>query len=335
MMNLDEAFLNEVVSPWNKLSRGFERPWEAHERVLDKWSEGLCSSDPLRRFVSAVGTFRCVNGHDLHFEGTRALAETADIVGIDVLTLIDLLLCGATLPEEFLLALFTAELPRPSSRLLGLYCRFLRHPGGSAEKSTLPDPLGFFAALNPKTAFDGMDDYGDWGAGVRNFRSRTPNPKPTEAMEIIGTLLRCDVGPGEIRRLIAHETFPAQCIPVFIDHPVLSANAAPVFQPENPSLAAISYFYRPDPVCSLWRYWNPLLCSPWLLDSVSPCEDAGLLCAAGILGAPVSLMNLPKGAADSDLLRRLLNTHPSMILVGYLLADECNPEKLMGSFLHQ
>jgi hypothetical protein len=334
-MDLDEAFNQTVIIPWNTAARNVEDPWNAPASVLESWSKGLYSKSPLDRFVSAVGVFRCANGDDYRFEATRAIAESVSEVPISTATLIDLLLCGARPPEDFLLALFTAEMPHPSDRLLGQYVRFLRHPGVFVPDYPLPCPLDFFSSLNPRAAdAHPLGNYGKWGDAVLAFKDPSSSAEP-EGLSLVGRALSCDQSATDVRRTLADSSFPAECIPVFLDHPVLTVGPAPPFDPVNPSARAIRYFLRPDPVCSLMRFFNPLLCSPWLMDVVVPCEDPGLLCAAGVLGAPISLLSLNSSVKLGDALREYLNTHPSIYLAGYLASNESDPTKFVAAFLHQ
>ena len=73
----------------------------------------------------------------------------------------------------------------------------------------------------------------------------------------------------------------------------------------------MDFFCTADEITSIWRYHNPLLIYPWLIDTVVPEGDPGILCALGLVGAPIALYRAPLTRPASAEIDALLVRHPS------------------------
>lgn len=297
MTEFSQKLTRQILPSWQSACMEAPEPWLATPGLRKVWLSDAKGGDP----AAAIALARCARLNktervvvEEYFLGMSDFLFSPDILA-------GILISGASPPMGWLAAYFDSALSSPTPLGWETYCRFLRHPGLPPELSAPPDPFGYFYRLHPRRRrlsesrwdrasacwLDGLDDDGD-------------------PLCLLGRVLRCDQTAEEVLQLGAR--LPSEFLFACLQHPARFAGPCPPYAPESPHRDAMRYFAQPLPVCAVHRYHNPLLLAPWLMDTIDPVPEGGMLCAFGLAGAPVSLFVRPLCEAGMEQLR----DHPSV-----------------------
>jgi hypothetical protein len=330
MSEFDAVFSELVLWPWQKACLDADHPWQGTPDLKSKWRACINDEDPCVSLCGALGLSRCssLDSPDELLINEYFRAPKDEVVPTAVLLM--LLLTGGTPPvviwEAFLASLFKPDIftEPPYWHYLSA---LLRHPrmktlaeASLKNVSTIPFQ-NFICHLNPmiEPSFDPsfFSGHRAWFEAVRVFhpmRKRMPLERiPDGDLARFAYFLRTDFDQDEFRGatrsiLLEEPFFFAQ-----LHHPCAHQGRAPSFDPLNPSKEALEYFSTETPVCSLWRFYNPLLTSPWMMEDVASTRKEGLYMGLLLLGFP-SMESAGHSVFDRASLRPLIETHPSWVL---------------------
>ncbi|MFH1067276.1 MAG: hypothetical protein V1746_05190 [bacterium] len=338
MSDFNEAIIEGVMEPWQKACEESPFPWMATPELRAGWLKGVESKDPAVALSSAVGLARCAQ---LNVEEEKMVnlffIEMTENVAADML-LLDLLFTGATPPlalaETFIGPNIKAR-PCPSPVFWPLLAAYLRHPfnarlaelmlqPGSGE----PLPLLVYNALaNPRSPFpQNLPKLPDtaplpvcdtmWFEALRVFHPLNPRPSPEQlrnAVERFAFFMRWDFTQEQFREAAQNIPLEAPYLFAKLDHPCAAAGPAPVFDPLNPSLEALRFFFRDCTVCAIHRFYNPLLNFPWLVEEIASTRDPGAFMGLLLIGhAPLQIKNHP--VLDKMASNAIVRRHPAWIM---------------------
>ena len=318
-MIIDKIELETVLKPWWAACQNSQFPWIATPHLRKQWSRMLSSEDPVMAYVGAFALARVANPS----KDERIVIETFFTRYTDdplppelvVRSLLD----GATLPYLFLQAAFDYWLATVTSETLPaiavLASRFYRHPDSLwVSHIDTKDLLPFIrlaCAANPRFPAQ-SDPQTEWETALALFKG-APFSQATHTSDFLrfAHMLRTDIPGDDLRFLIEMAALAEPYASVINAHPALMYGVAPSFDPTNPSLDAIRYFSRPEnPVCSIWRTYNPLLSLPW--ESRHEINSHAGVIAGMALFNGIKLPPVPELTHDNPDISTRLVQHPLM-----------------------
>lgn len=321
-MSIDTELTNEVMAPWHDECREADFPWMATPRLRAKWRTMASSTCSVTSFVGAFGLCRAA---DLSYDERMAVERffysyDGSVVSHNATLLA--MFTGASLAHAYCQTSLSARIPKPGSAhehlggLISLVSNYLRHPDSARLPlaELLPDAdiktLWYAAAANPLTPppIAGTDD---WELALRIFKTSGGIDGKFSDFHVFAHLLRATHTGEYVRKKLRASLLIQPYASVIEVHPALSRGPCPDFEHENPRRVAISYFSMvTNPFCAIWRFYNPLLISPWIMNVVDPKQNAGVLAGVTLLGSPALDADMVKGQGFPDLSSRLRN-HPS------------------------
>lgn len=326
-MNVDELFTQEVMAPWHEECREAEFPWVATESLRGKWLRMATSQCATTSYVGAFALCRVteltrdermvVETFFYKYDGSVA-SHNATILAM---------LTGGSLAHAYCQISITDRLPsltpetdpKKTIGLLGAICNYIRHP--DSAKLPLGDiftkdaiqAFWYAASANPLTPVPDAPA-NEWDLALSCFKSDKPLPNKASDFLVFAHLLRVS-HPGEyIKRMLRLVPLQQPYASVIAAHPSLTKGPCPPFNHGNPSRAAIAYFASSmNPFCAVWRFYNPLLISPWILNVMDTKDNAGVIAGAALAGAMPKTWDDGKTDTFPDLSKRL-REHPSHTL---------------------
>jgi len=289
-----------------------------------KWCQETYSPDIIHGLGGAMGLARCsrLNEEEI-YAINRFFLENLKLP-ISQTLVVQFLLSGATPPLALFPTYFNPILGGdiiPPPIFWKLLAAFIRHPSYASLADQvggigIPGPfIRHLVMANPAQSQLRMDQYAmghQWFRALfylRMTKQELPKVLPDGELETLGMLLRTDYTPKEFAALCRSAFLNEETLFINSEHPCLQSKA-PAFDPSNPDTAALAYFSKNGLVCSIWRYLNPLLCLPWLVESISETQDAGAYLCLALIGMPI-FGQTQHPAYDTVSLRTLLEDHPS------------------------
>lgn len=317
------------MAPWHEECRGEQFPWMATPSLREKWSLMVGASCPMTAYVGAFALCRTadltreergiVESFFIAYDGSVA-SHNATILAM---------LTGASLAHGYCQTSIHSRIPSivtdtpKTFGLLGLICNYLRHPDSAnlplGDLFTKEDIRIFWYAssANPRTPAP-ANPTNDWDVALSYFKNEPPPPPKAADFYVFAHLLRVTHTSDYIKRTLRATPLQQPYASVISMHPGLTKGPCPQFQHENPDRAAISYFSSTlNPFCAIWRFYNPLLIPPWILNTVDPKQNAGVMAGVALAGAAV-IWDSMQVCGFPDLSRRLKD-HPSHGLVAMVI----------------
>lgn len=331
---LDSLMTREVMGPWQQECLDATHPWEATPALRTKWLDQLRTGDAVEALAGAIAISRCARLTDIELEAANRYFVTLESMPIAKALIYSFLLSGASPPLAIYPTYFNPILcanESPPAGFWDLFASFVRHPfyanlGSLVLNIGLPGPfVPYLIMTNPAGAPKFLPAFQDdiWFRSLFYFRIRkTELPsEPQAELSEMAILLRTDATRLEHTRRCREAALDESLLFIQTEHPCLFQGAAPEFDPTNPDRDAIRYFGADGGVCSVWRYHNPLLNYPWLVDNIAETDRGGIYLALSLLGMPVT-SSRSHPVYDSTGLRSLLDTHPSSVLAERYLRSE-------------
>jgi hypothetical protein len=324
---LGDILQNAVFSPWEKNCKCEEEPWKAMESLRLEWQKMILSGDFCTALAGGIGLAR-VSGqteheHELTENYFNSLTDPKEL-SLDTIAMI--LLTGASPPHIFLQSFLTTSLLSESgwgdSFYWSLLSSYVRHP----HSTSLPlenmfdgeggGRLRYLVKCNPEFSVRrGLGGGGgSWLRALFDFKSDEIDVLEGGKTEIAGIAraLRADIDPKILRRMI-----DSLCLDRIIEdrlkeHPVLQLNrtAGKIFH-ASPTLNNILFFGGGDDVSRIWRFYNPLLIFPWMMEKAEEAESGLLYLGKLLCGAiPASRYN----GDGATVVNKIGNGHPFLLL---------------------
>ncbi len=270
---LDTIFSEAVLTPWESQCSSSENPWTANSELKEEWLQMSRSSDPEISLCGALALSRTSDlAPSIADEMEQFFNNPDRLSGCTPSLVASILLSGASPPHLFLQSYIALGLSSsPSRGLWSLFSSYIRHPHtASFESSRLfrsppPPRIAFLLNANPLRDFSASGS-GIWDRALDHFRAPRKYVPPTEPeVVLLAHSLRVDWGSAELGSWIKSACFSREIKRGLICHPAL-ATPCPTVNHANPSIHAIAFFSGNDPVSKVWRFYNPLLIMPWLMD---------------------------------------------------------------------
>lgn len=322
MNTFAQVFVEQVVAPWQKHCAGNEFPWEATPELRKKWLGGIASSDPATALSSAIGLSRCAKPND---EELTTVNKYFSQPPPDITThwvILDLLLTGASPPVVLSESFFMPNMktkPVPSPLFWPFLSSYLRHPSNSELSKnmltidTIPAIALYNAYANPLLPFPEKHPENPWLNALKIFHPKTPLPEISSfksPLERFAFFMRCDFPRDKFLELSREVILDDPYFFAQLNHPCALSGAPPEYDPQNPSLKAIQHFANDTPVCSLYRFYNPLLNYPWMAEDIASSQDDGVFMGLLLMGsAPLQMEQYH--ALERKNIAPLIQQHPA------------------------
>lgn len=314
--DLDIVLGDEVFGRWEASCGDAENPWEATQELRSRWGEMMSSGDRTAALAGAIGLSRAANLIPSETNSIEAFFNHIADEGVPPDVLLSVLLSGASPPHLFSQAFLGMGLLE-GQHLGSLYWRllssYLRHPHTAVFpiESLFPHDVAvkikYLVNSNPARGLE-YEHGGQWFSAQKSFR---------KGRKVAGSIVTEIVGIGEALRSedggeIARNRILALCLEgvlerEFLEHPCISKGPAPKFSPLCPDRRAIDYYAGGDAVSRVWRFYNPLLILPWLMETVeescTPVSYLGRLLCGMVPSEPYS-------GPGQDVVGRISAGHP-------------------------
>ncbi|MFZ5805834.1 MAG: hypothetical protein ACOY3I_01310 [Verrucomicrobiota bacterium] len=302
MSSFAETLMELVVGPWQKHCSNAEFPWMAKPELRQRWLGAITSSDPSTSLSAAIGLARCAQPSFDEFKAVNEyFAHPPSDVTTDIVIL-DLLLTGGTPPiilaETFFLPNLNAK-PAPTPLFWPFLASYLRHPANAEVAKMIlalenaPSIAVYNALANPCLPSPEKYPQNRWFHALKVFHLKTPSPKEDTLLtdlERFAFFMRCDFPKDRFLQLSRDMLLEDPFFFAQLNHPCAFAGPHPEFDPTNPNAEALKYFSNDSPVCSLYRYYNPLLNYPWMAEEIASSEDDGVFMGLLLVGsAPLQI----------------------------------------------
>lgn len=322
MSEFGKAFMELVVGPWHKQCLRADFPWMATPELRKKWIEGIASTDSTTSMSCAIGLARCANPSSEEFQTVNQFfAVTPENVVSDIVVL-DLLLTGAAPPvvlaDTFFMPKMSAK-PLPPPFFWPLLAAYLRHPANAPiakailATESVPSIAVYCSLANPSQSFPEKRFWGTWYNALKIFHplmSKSSKTLLQSEIERFAFFMRCDFTKEEFLQASRDMLLEDPFLFVQLHHPCAFYGHCPQYDPKNPSAEALKYFAHDYPVCSLYRYYNPLLNYPWMSEDVAASEDDGILMGLLLVGSvPMQMEN--RRVTDKKKLMGFVREHPA------------------------
>lgn len=322
--NIDPILTEAVFDPWRKSSENSDRPWRATPALRQEWYNMILSSDQAVSLAGAIALSRV----SLHEEQEFAIVENyfnnLDEVSIEPDTLVMVLLSGASPPHLFIQSFLTLCLLDQDgwndSFYWSLFSSYIRHPHAAGLpyakmfKDGKNGKIHYMLKCNPLAQVDNETSAGNWHSALRQFRGLQASGCPFGKTEISGIAraLRVDWSPQDLGNAIDKLCLDSVIEDQLFEHPVLTTGERlEEFEHADPSAKAIAFFSGENCVSRIWRFYNPLLIPPWMMekpdDKQTPLLYLGkLLC--GMIPSP------GYSGSDKAMVSRISAGHPFLVL---------------------
>ncbi len=271
---LDDIFSTAVLEPWQKACSDSPTPWAAPRSLRQYWREMTESSSVDEALCGALALIRTSSISDEERAIVERFFNKKDSLGdFSPLLVASMLLSGANLPHLFLQSYISLSLNDSSPlQIWELLSRYLRHPATALferEKMFPLPPLprvAFLLDANPLRPAGLDSKLGVWGTCQVQFKGPRSRPSPSSPeLVLLAHTLRCDWGSSELKEWLSNSCLPRRISTELSFHPCLS-RPCPHIDHLNPGIHAIEFFSGSDGVSRVWRFYNPLLILPWLMD---------------------------------------------------------------------
>lgn len=326
MSAFSDIFSRSVVDPWQKKCQEAEYPWMATPELRQEWLKGVSSKDANISLSMAIGLARCAQPSFEEFQAlTLYFSNLPQNIIPDDLVL-ELLITGATPPLVLLDVVFTPHLSKkelPPPTFWSFYANYLRHPFLSQLAQVLlkkaPDILLKIAIYNllanPAVPFQWPiphEALSPWTHALKIFHPMHPKPDFASLqtnLERFAFFMRCDHTQREFISLVEKNPLPKPFYFCQTDHPSLFQGRPPLYDPWNPNKEALRYFGIESEVCALYRFYNPLLNYPWLVEDIIQTEHRGPFLGLLLMGHASTQLERQSVIEDAELLE-LVALHP-------------------------
>lgn len=320
---LAASIREEVIAPWHEACRESNTPWEVPDGLMVRWEEKMWSELPLSCVTGAFGLLRASNTpRHLVCQCERQLLLHIQGLEMSPLSFCRILLSGGSPPPNLVFSILDANCRKEcvTAEALILVTQALKHPCLAAPPPSRAKPEMEFYLRFRSGDFSGFaESFGSWTSACATLHA--PNPPPLESLdsplERLALCFRFDRSPTISETI----SLPGDWHGLVRGHPARNRSPLATFQRANPSAAAIRFFSGADYISGLWRYCNPLLIAPWLVEAVTPEASTSVLCAAGLLGAPSLLFKPLDERPPSEASRSAYATHPSISLLEFLARE--------------
>jgi hypothetical protein len=205
------------------------------------------------------------------------------------------------------------------------YANFLRHPtlGSLAQEAfeqTKEFLFGHYCCfLNPcfdpsKAVIDATVMNNPWFDAIKIFHTHLPRPDYSDIshdkLQQFAYLLRLDTDKEDFKKLSREILLDDPFFLAQLHNPLATQGNAPQFDHANPHIEALRYFGTDSLVCGLWRYYNPLLHFPWMIDDISEIKDSGIYLGLLLFGMPAFEANT-FSCYNNSFINKLIHQHPS------------------------
>jgi len=299
--SLDDIFSEEVLSPWQRDCSRSLKPWRATDSLKKRWLEMIRSQSADVALCGAMALSRVSSLEENELEELEIFFNQIDSLASCSPDLVaSMLLSGASPPHLFLQSYISLALSHSqNSTLWSLLSSYVRHPHSasfdSAKMFRQPPPkkIAFLLNANPARKLD-CSSSGVWETAQNYFRGpRRQLSLDSPELLLLAQSLRADWGAGELRSWVRSVGFSREIKDGLSLHPGLSS-PVPELDHRDPSIHAINFFSGDDPVSRVWRFYNPLLIMPWLMDPAAQQESEVELLGTLLLGAPLPSMPLAR-----------------------------------------
>jgi len=322
--NIDSVLTEVVFDPWRKASENSDRPWRATPKLRREWHSMVLSADQDVSLAGAIALAR-VSLHEEHeFAVVENYFNNLDEVSIEPDTLAMVLLTGASPPHLFIQSFLTLRLLDQDgwndSFYWSLFSSYIRHPHaaglpyGKMFKDGKSGKIHYILKCNPLAPVDNDAPKGNWHSALRQFRGLKNDGFLCGKTEIAGIarILRADWSPQDLNKAIDKLCLDSVIEDQLFEHPVLTARESlGSIVHADPSSKVIDFFSGENCVSKIWRFYNPLLIPPWMMekldDKQTPLLYLGkLLC--GMIPSP------SYSGADKTVVNRISAGHPFLVL---------------------
>lgn len=323
----DDLLIDVVLAPWQNACAAAEFPWQATPALRARWLGLIEDRDQDVALAGALGLARCAGLTARECAGVFDFFSRANEFPLPPVSLAAYLVTGASpstlIWDLYCRPLLAARQPPPTT-VWHLVMAMLRHPcAGGFSHLIASDPdvgglphVSYGAACNPLMEDKSVagEQKGVWWEALNVFHPLQPRLAPAQMpahpLLRFAYFLRVDFTSAEYQEASALLPLEDPFFFCHSFHPCLTQGRAPNFDPRNPCRAALEFFGVEAPVAELWRFYNPLLIHPWLMESVGSQQDPGPYLGLLLLGAPAVEASRYR-LYDQPGWRSLIELHPS------------------------
>lgn len=321
---LDDVLQESVFSPWKKLCQDSPFPWRATPDLRLEWRGMILSSESEVAMAGAIALSRTSRLSEEEFEEVENYFNNLGGGQISPETLAMVLLSGASPPHLFIQSFLTLCLLDQEgwgdSFYWSLFSSYVRHPhsAGLPVGRMFVDgqngKIQYLLKCNPMDDTTGWASRGNWFSALRCFRKGEEELRAGRKTEIavIAKSLRVDSNPTMLRKSIEVLCLDSVIERSLAEHPVLrTGGGCAEFDHTDPSRESIDFFSGSDDVSKIWRFYNPLLIPPWMMEPLDVKETPLLYIGKLLCGM------IPRGTYSGPaktVVGRILIGHPFLIL---------------------
>jgi hypothetical protein len=197
----------------------------------------------------------------------------------------------------------------------GIFSSYVRHPycagvvEGVAGDRTEPSKIRYMRRCNPLADSEGEEGAENpWFAALSIFKGGACRGAVGRTeIASIAKVFRLDFGGQEMKNNIVSLCLDPTLESDALQHPSITKGAPANICHKNPSKNTIDFFSGDDAVSKVWRFYNPLLIYPWLME-VDRGKDAPLSHIGQLLCGKINVR--PYNGCSARLVGRLEEMHP-------------------------
>lgn len=321
---LDKILDQAVFSPWRDACENATHPWRATPKLKADWAGMMRSGDPDTSLAGGLGLARVSLQDESEFEIVENYFNNFNDINISPDTLAMVLLSGASPPHLFMQSFLTLCLLDKEgwcdSFYWSLFSSYIRHP----HSSKLPlsamfqdgnsGKIQYLLKCNPLVAIGERSGGGNWDSALRCFRDQLTKDGSGFRTEIatLAKSIRADTDPRTLSKIIDTLCLDGVMESRLKKHPVIiRQSVVGEIDHSDPSSSSIAFFSGADDVSRIWRFYNPLLLHPWMMEKID--EDTNPLLYLGKLLC--GMIPVPSySGTEKATVNRISAGHPFLVL---------------------
>lgn len=320
---IDEILEKTVFEPWRTACQEAERPWMATGELRKEWARMAMSSDSDVALVGGLGLARVSRQSESEFEIVENYFNNIEETRLPPDTLAMVLLSGASPPHLFLQSFLTLKLMDEGGWndpfCWGLFSSYVRHPHssdmpfGKMFKDGVNGKMQYLARCNPLSKID-EGAGGSWVNALQCFKNPSLRSVTGGKTEIasLAKVLRVDTDPESLYKTIDTLCLEGAIEERLFNHPVLERGMKiKTIDHLDPDSKTIDFFSGGDDVSKIWRFYNPLLLPPWMMEKLDD-EKSPLLYLGKLLSGMIPLHSYT--GQGRSIVGRIAAGHPFLIL---------------------